>query len=195
MVNGLTNERALEHAAAIRALDARMSGIRVLAGIECDILADGRMDLDDDVLKALDFSIASLHSGLTQPRDVATARVLKAIEHPWVDMLGHPTGRKLLRRDGADLDIDVVLDAAARHGVAVEINGQVDRLDLRPEHARKARERGIPIAIDSDAHSPRGLALKQWGVIMARRAGLTPAECLNARPFKAFRSSLRRNKP
>lgn len=194
MVNGLDNTRALEHAAAIRALDKRISGIRVLAGVECDILADGRMDLDDEVLKALDFVIASLHSGLTQPRDVITARVLEAIENPWVDMLGHPTGRKLLRRDGADLDIDAVLDAAAAHGVAMEINGQADRLDLRPEHARKARARGIPIAVDSDAHSPRGLGLKRWGLIMARRAGLTPAECLNARPFQAFRKSLRRNR-
>lgn len=193
MVNGLDNQRALEHAEAIRAVDRRISGIRVLAGIECDILADGRMDLDDDVLQSLDFVIASLHSGLTQPRDVVTPRMLRAIENPWVDMIGHPTGRKLLRRDGADLDIDAVLDAAARHGVAVEINGQADRLDLRPEHARKARERGIPVAIDSDAHSPRGLALKQWGVIIARRAGLTAAECLNARPFEAFRRSLRRS--
>ena len=194
MVNGLDNTRALEHAAAIRALDKRLTGIRVLAGIECDILADGRMDLDDEVLKALDFVIASLHSGLTQPRDVVTPRMLRAIENPWVDMIGHATGRKLLRRDGADLDIDVVLDAAARHGVAMEINGQADRLDLRPEHARKARERGIPIAIDSDAHSPRGMALKQWGIVMARRAGLSPADCLNARPFAAFRKALRRHR-
>jgi DNA polymerase (family 10) len=193
MVNGLDNARALEHAEAVRAVDRRIRGIRVLAGIECDILADGRMDLDDEVLQSLDFVIASLHSGLTQPRDVATPRMLRAIENPWVDMIGHPTGRKLLRRDGADLDIDVILDAAARHGVAMEINGQADRLDLRPEHARKARERGIPIAIDSDAHSPRGLALKQWGVIVARRAGLTPADCLNARPFEAFRKMLRRS--
>ena len=193
MVNGLDNARALEHAEAVRAVDRRISGIRVLAGIECDILADGRMDLDDEVLQSLDFVIASLHSGLTQPRDIATPRMLRAIENPWVDMIGHPTGRKLLRRDGADLDIDAVLDAAARHGVAMEINGQADRLDLRPEHARKARARGIPIAIDSDAHSPRGLALKRWGVIMARRAGLTPADCLNARPFDAFRKALRRS--
>ena len=194
MVNGLDNTRALEHAAAIRALDKRLTGIRVLAGIECDILADGRMDLDDEVLKALDFVIASLHSGLTQPRDVVTPRMLRAIENPWVDMIGHPTGRKLLRRDGADLDIDVVLDAAAHHGVAMEINGQADRLDLRPEHARKARERGILIAIDSDAHSPRGMALKQWGIVMARRAGVAPADCLNARPFAAFRKALRRHR-
>lgn len=193
MVNGLDNARALEHAEAVRAVDRRIIGIRVLAGIECDILADGRMDLADEVLQSLDFVIASLHSGLTQPRDVATPRMLRAIENPWVDMIGHPTGRKLLRRDGADLDIDVILDAAARHGIAMEINGQADRLDLRPEHARKARARGIPIAIDSDAHSPRGLALKRWGVIMARRAGLTPADCLNARPFDAFRKALRRS--
>lgn len=194
MINGLDNRRALEHAEEVRALDRRLTGIRVLAGIECDILADGRMDLDDEVLQSLDFVIASLHSGLTQPRDVVTPRVLRAIANPWVDMLGHPTGRKLLRRDGADLDIDAVLDAAAEAGVAVEINGQADRLDLRPEHARKARERGILVAVDSDAHSPRGLALKRWGLIMARRAGLGAADCLNARPFPAFQAALRRNR-
>lgn len=194
MVNGLDNARALEHAEAIRALDRRLSGIRVMAGIECDILADGRMDLDDEVLASLDFVIASLHSGLTQPRAAITARVVKAIENPWVDMLGHPTGRKLLRRDGADLDIDAVLDAAAAHGVAMEINGQADRLDLRPGHARKARDRGILVAVCSDAHSPRGLALKRWGLIMARRAGLTADTCLNARPYEAFRQALRRSR-
>lgn len=194
MVNGLDNRRALEHAEDVRALDRRLTGIRVLAGIECDILADGRMDLDDEVLQSLDFVIASLHSGLTQPREVVTPRVLRAIANPWVDMLGHPTGRKLLRRDGADLDIDAVLDAAAEAGAAVEINGQADRLDLRPEHARKARDRGILVAVDSDAHSPRGLALKRWGLIMARRAGLGPADCLNARPFPAFQAALRRHR-
>ncbi|MDQ3068703.1 MAG: PHP domain-containing protein [Acidobacteriota bacterium] len=194
MVNGLDNVRALEHAAAIRALDARMRGIRVLAGIECDILADGRMDLDDEVLQSLDFVAASLHSALTQPRDVATARVLRAIANPWVDMLAHPTGRKLLRRDGADLDMDAVIGAAAREGVAMEINSQVDRLDLKPEFARQARDRGILIAVDSDAHSPRGLLLKQWGIVMARRAGLRAEDCLNARPFKTFRAALRRSR-
>ena len=194
MVNGLDNRRALEHAEAVRAVNRRVKGIRVLAGIECDILADGRMDLDDEVLASLDLVIASLHSGLTQPRDVATARVLRAIANPWVDLLAHPTGRKLLRRDGADLDIGAVIDAAHREGVALEINSQVDRLDLKPEFARKAIARGIPLAVDSDAHSPRGLGLKRWGIIMARRAGLTPAACLNARPFDAFRASLRRSR-
>ena len=193
MVNGLDNERALAHAAAVRAVDRRVAGIRVLAGIECDILSDGRMDLDDEVLKSLDFVIASLHSALTQPREIATARVLRAIRHPWVDLLAHPTGRKLLRRDGADLDIDAVIDAAHEEGLALEINSQVDRLDLKPEYARMARDKGVLIAVDSDAHSPRGLALKQWGIVMARRAGLTAGDCLNALPFDRFRKALRRN--
>lgn len=194
MVNGLDNTRALEHAAAVRAVNTRIKGVRVLAGIECDILADGRMDLDDEVLAALDFVIGSPHAALTQGRADSTARIVKAIENPYVDMIGHPTGRKLLRRDGLDLDIDRVLDAARDHGVAMEINSQVDRLDLRPEHARKARERGILLAVDSDGHSPRGLALKRWGIMMARRAGLSAEHCLNARPFEAFRSALRRHK-
>jgi DNA polymerase (family 10) len=194
MVNGLDNERALSHAAAIRAVDKRMKGIRVLAGIECDILADGRMDLNDEVLKSLDFVIASLHSGFAQPREVVTPRILRAIRNPWVDLLAHPTGRKLLRRDGVDLDIDAVIDAAKEEGLALEINSQVDRLDLKPEYARKARDKGILLAVDSDAHSPRGLALKQWGIIMARRAGVTAADCLNALPFDRFRKTLRRNR-
>lgn len=194
MVNGLDNTRAREHAEAVRAADRRITGIRVLAGIECDILADGRMDLDDEVLQTLDFVIASLHSGLTQPRETVTPRVLRALRNPWVDLLAHPTGRKLLRRDGADLDIDAVIDTAYDEGVALEINSQTDRLDLTPEYARKARERGILIAVDSDAHSPRGLALTRWGMIMARRAGLTAADCLNARPFDAFRAALRRSR-
>jgi DNA polymerase (family 10) len=194
MVNGLDNTRALAHAAAVRAVDKRIKGIRVLAGIECDILADGRMDLDDDVLRQLDFVIGSPHAALTQGREDSTARLLRAIANPWVDMIGHPTGRKLLRRDGLDLDIDRVLDAACEHGVAMEINGQVDRLDLKPEFARKARDKGILISVDSDAHSPRGLALKQWGIVMARRAGLTAADCLNALPFAAFQKALRRRR-
>jgi len=194
MVNGLDNQRALEHAGRIRAVDRTIAGIRVLAGVECDILADGRMDLADEVLRELDFVIGSPHAALTQSPADATARLLRAIENPWVDMIGHPTGRKLLRRDGLAPDIDRVLDAAKEHGVAMEINGQADRLDLRPEHARKAKERGILIAIDSDGHSPRGLALKQWAVIMARRAGITPKDCLNARPFDKFRAAIRRSR-
>ncbi len=194
MVNGLDNTRALEHAAAVRAVNRRVKGIRVLAGIECDILADGRMDLADEVLEALDVVIGSPHAALTQNRADSTARLLRAIDNPWVDIIGHPTGRKLLRRDGLDLDIDAVLDRAQKAGVAMEINSQVDRLDLKPEFARKARDRGIPLVVDSDAHSPRGLALKRWGVIMARRAGLSPDHVLNAQPFDAFRKSLRRNR-
>jgi DNA polymerase (family X) len=194
MVNGLDNARALAHADAVRAVDSRITGIRVLAGIECDILPDGRMDLDDEVLRSLDFVIASLHSGLVQPREAATARVLRAIANPWIDLLAHPTGRKLLRRPGADVDIDAVIDAAHREGLALEINSQVDRLDLKPEFARKARDKGVLLAVDSDAHSPRGLALPRWGVTMARRAGLSAEHCLNARPFDAFRRALRRNR-
>lgn len=194
MVNGLDNARALDHAAAVRAVNRRVTGIRVLAGIECDILADGRMDLDDEVLEALDIVIGSPHAALTQNRADSTARILRAIDHPWVDIIGHPTGRKLLRRDGLDLDIDAVLDRAQKAGVAMEINSQVDRLDLKPEFARKARDRGIPLVVDSDAHSPRGLALKRWGVIMARRAGLSPDHVLNAQPFETFRKRLRRNR-
>ena len=152
------------------------------------------MDLDDEVLKALDIVIGSPHAALTQGRAESTARLLRAMDNPWVDVIGHPTGRKLLRRDGLDIDIDAVLARAKTNGVAMEINSQVDRLDLKPEFARKARDLGIPLIVDSDAHSPRGLLLKRWGIVMARRAGLSAGHVLNAQPFDVFRAGLRRNR-
>jgi DNA polymerase (family 10) len=191
MANGLDERRALAHAARVRAAD-RQHGVRVLAGIECDIRPDGTLDLADDCLAALDLVVASVHSAFNQDRQQMTDRVLRAIEHPQVDILGHPTGRLLLRRAPYALDVDAVLDAAARHGVAVEINCQVDRLDLNEAHARVARDRGVPIVISSDAHARTALGTLRWGVVVARRAWLEPRHVLNTRPFDAFTSALRR---
>lgn len=123
-----------------------------------------------------------------------TARILRAIEHPHVDILGHLTGRLLLRRQAYALDVDAIIDAAARHGVAIEINSQVDRLDLNDVHARLARERGVKLAISSDAHSRHGFGVLRWGVTVARRAWLAPADVLNTRPFDGFRAGLRRHR-
>jgi len=192
MANGLDETRALAHAARIRSEDGR-HGVRLLAGIECDILADGSLDLADDCLAALDIVIASVHSAFSQDRQQKTDRILRAIENPHVDVIGHPTGRLILRRSPYSLDIEAIIDAAARNKVALEINSQVDRLDLNDAQARLARERGVRIIISSDAHSQNALAVTRWGLLQARRAWLTPDDVLNTRSFNEFRSLLRRN--
>ncbi len=194
MANGLDETRALDHAARIRAADRASSGVRLLAGIECDIKADGSLDLADDCLAALDLVVVSVHSAFNQDRQQMTDRLLRALENPHVDILGHPTGRLILRREPYPFDIEAVADAAAGHGVALEINCQVDRLDLNDIHARLARDRGAPIVISSDAHSRRGFGVLRWGVLVARRAWLTSADVLNTRPFEQFKAGLRRHR-
>jgi len=193
MANGLDETRALAHAARIRALDARFDDITLLAGIECDIRADGTLDLDDACLAELDLVVASVHSLLTQDAATMTTRVLKALENPWVDVLGHPTGRMLLRREGAALDIERVVEAAARHGVALEVNGQPHRRDLSDVHARLAIARGVPLVLSSDAHGIAGFDHHAWAVATARRAWAAPAHILNTRPLSTLRKSLRRH--
>jgi DNA polymerase (family 10) len=193
MANGLDEQRAIEHAARIRALDGH-AGVRLLAGIECDIRADGSLDLADECLAALDIVIASVHSAFTMDRQQMTDRLLRAIEHPHVDVLAHPTGRRILQREPYPCDMEAVVDAARRTGVALEINCQVDRLDLNEVHARLARDRGVPLVISSDAHSPGGFGRLRWGTFIGRRAWLEAAHVLNTRPFDAFVSSLRRHR-
>ena len=194
MANGLDEHRALAHAAQVRALNGRFDGLTLLAGIECDILADGSLDLSHDCLAALDIVIASVHSHFSQDEAEMTDRVLRALECPWVDVLGHPTGRRLLKREPLRLNMDRITAAAAAQGVALEINCQVDRLDLNDAHARLARDRGIPLVISTDAHSVAALANQRWGVQVARRAWATPNDVLNALPLGDLRSRLRRNR-
>jgi DNA polymerase (family X) len=194
MANGLDERRALEHAARVRALNSRYEGLTLLAGIECDILADGRLDLADDCLSELDLVVASVHSHFHQDEAQMTDRVLRALECPWVDVLGHPTGRLLLKRDGIRLDMDKVTAAAARHGVAMEINCQVDRLDVNESHARLARDRGVRLVISTDAHSVTALDNLRWGLYVARRAWATRADVLNTRDLAEMRALLRRNR-
>jgi DNA polymerase (family 10) len=193
MANGLDERRCLAHAARVRALDGR-AGIRLLAGIECDIRPDGTLDLADDCLAALDIVVASVHSAFTQEPAQMTERLLRAIAHPHVDVLGHPTGRLLLRRPPYAYDFEAIVEAAARHGVAFEINCQIDRLDLDDAHAKLARDRGVPIVVSSDAHTVQEIARLRWGVVVARRAWLEADQVLNTRPFDEFRQSLRRNR-
>jgi DNA polymerase (family 10) len=193
MAGGLDESRALEHARAIRAVNARLDGFTLLAGIECDIRADGTMDLADDCLAQLDLVIASVHSGFNQDARQMTDRLLRAIANPWVDVLGHPMGRLILKREPHKADMTQVIDAAAAAGVALEINAQIDRLDLDDLHARRARDAGARIVINSDAHSSAGLGALRWGVTVARRAWLAPGDVLNTRSVEDFRSALRRN--
>ena len=194
MSNGLDERGALEHAERIRAVNRRIEGITLLAGIECDIRPDGSMDLADECLAQLDIVVASVHSVFTMEEPLMTERVLKAIANPWVDVLGHPTGRLILKRDGYQLNVERVIAAAAAAGVALEINSQIDRLDLNEHHARLARDRGVKLAIDSDAHSPAALGVTRWGVAVARRAWITPADVLNTLPLDDFKAALRRNR-
>lgn len=194
MANGLDETRTLAYAARIRELDRRIEGIRVLAGIECDILPDGSMDLAADCLAELDLVIASVHSAIRQEEAEITARVIRAIEHPWVDIVAHPTNRALLRREPSRVNIEQIVRAAAAHGVALEINCQIDRLDLSDVNARFAREHGVKLVISSDAHSRGALALKRWGVVVARRAWAAKSDVLNTLPYDDFRRALRRHR-
>ena len=194
MANGLDERRALEHARSIRALNGRIEGLTILAGIECDIRPDGTMDLADDCLKELDIVIGSVHSAFNQDEQTMTDRILAAIANPHVDVIGHPTGRLILKRDGYRVNAPRIFAAAAAAGVALEINSQVDRLDLDDTLARMARDRGVRLVIDSDAHSPTALGNLRWGALTARRAWLEPGDVLNTLPVSELRAALRRNR-
>jgi DNA polymerase (family 10) len=194
MANGLDETRTLEQAERVRAYSKTQKGITVLAGTECDILADGSLDLNNDCLAALDIVVASIHSGLAQSEAEMTARVIKAIEHPSVDIIGHLTARMLLRREGSKVNVEKVIDAAKANGVALEINSQPHRLDLCDSHARLARDRGVKLVIDSDAHYVEALDYPRWGVMTARRAWVTKDDVLNTLPLKQFMKALRRNR-
>jgi DNA polymerase (family 10) len=194
MTNGLDEARVYSVSERIRAYSKTLKGFTVLAGIECDILADGRLDLDDDCLASLDVVVASVHSAMQQDEAEMTARVIKAIEHPSVDIIGHLTGRMLLRRDPSRVNVEKIIDAAAANGVALEINSQPYRLDISDSHARLARDRGVKIAINSDAHEIDALGYTRWGILTARRAWLTKGDVLNTLPLAKFRKALRRNR-
>jgi DNA polymerase (family 10) len=179
IANGLTAERLLKHVEAIRKVDAKMKGIRILAGCEVDIFADGKLDFEADVLKELDIVIASPHVALKQDEARATERMLRAIENPYVNVIGHPTGRLIGGRAGLPLDFGRVFDAAAKAGVALEINSGYPRLDLNDENARRAVAMGCRLAIDTDAHAVPELAEIDWGIGVARRAGVEPPSVIN----------------
>lgn len=191
IANGLTPERLRQQAAEIRQVDAEMgSDFRVLHGTEMEIKADGSLDFPDAVLAELDFVIASLHVSLSQPREQVTQRALNAINNPHVDMLAHPTGRLLPDRAGADLDMEMVLNAAAATHTILEINANPNRLDLRDTHARRALELGINLAINCDAHHPDHFELLHYGITTAQRAWATPDRVVNTWPVEKLLAHL-----
>jgi len=176
----------------IDAVNAELDGIRVLKGIEADILQDGRVDYDEAVLARLDFVIASVHSRFNMGRDEMTRRMLAAMDNPHLTIIGHPTGRLLLARDPYPVDLDAVIAKAAATGVALEMNADPHRLDLDWRHAAAARAAGAMISIGADAHNVAGLENVDSGLAMARKAGLGPADILNARPVDDFLAFARR---
>ncbi len=192
MANGLDADRLRAHWAEIEKVRSQVSGIHILKGIECDILEDATMDLDDDVLAEADWVIAVLHYGLKQPREQIDKRLLNAIRNPHVDVIGHLTGRLIGHRPGADMSFDDILKAAADHGVMLEINAHPSRLDLDDIHAVAAKDRGIPIVINTDSHNTQGFDVMQYGVFQARRAGLEAKDVANTESFDQFRKRLER---
>jgi DNA polymerase (family 10) len=182
--NGLTEERLARQVAEIRALNA--SGrfrTRVLAGTECDILPDGSLDFDDAVLAGLDYVVASVHSSFSQDEAVMTARIVRALENPRVTMLGHLSGRLLLRREAYGVDAGRVIDAAIANGVAIELNANPYRLDMDWRLWRKAAARGLECSINPDAHDTAGLEFVRAGVNAARKGWLTREQVVNTQPL------------
>jgi DNA polymerase (family 10) len=191
VANGLDEKRMAAHAKKIRAADQKGLGIRVFVGAEVDILKDGKLDFADETLAQLDVVVCSVHSYMNLDRAAMTERMLAAIENPYTQIIGHPTGRLLLRRDAFDYDMEKVLAACAKHGVAMECNSSADRLDLKDVYLRMCKDRGVKVVISTDAHSPTGLATIRYGVTMARRGWLEKADVLNTLPADKFLESLR----
>ncbi len=192
MANGLDETRVVAHARRVRELNRDGLGIRIFSGIECDILRDGTMDLADDALAELDLVIGSVHSHMNLEAAEMTDRLLRALENPHIRILGHPTGRKLLEREGYPFDFDRVAAEAARRGVWLEINSSGERLDLHGPLIRTAKAKGARFVVNTDAHHPKHLAGMRYGVIMARRGWLGPRDILNTLAGADFAAALKK---
>jgi DNA polymerase (family 10) len=191
VANGMDEKRTLEQIKKIRDAQSRVNGIRLLAGIEVDILKTGKLDLSDEVLAQLDCVVASVHSFMQMDRAEMTDRLLAAIENPYVQIIAHPTGRLLLRREPFDYDMEKILDACRKNGVVMECNAFPDRLDLRDSYLRMARDRGVKIVISTDSHSTRNLPFMKYGVITARRGWIEKRDVINTLPLNDFLAALR----
>ncbi|HEX3375456.1 MAG TPA: DNA polymerase/3'-5' exonuclease PolX [Candidatus Acidoferrales bacterium] len=191
VANGLDEKRTLEQIKMIQAANAKNLGIRVLASSEVDVLKNGKLDMDDEVLAQLDVVLVSIHSYMTLERAEMTDRILAAIENPYTQIIGHPTGRLVLRRDAYAYDMERILDAAKKNGVVMECNAAPERLDLKDIHLRMAKERGVKIVISTDAHSTRGLQTMRYGVQMARRGWIEKKDVINTLGLDEMLSELR----
>ncbi len=191
VANGLDEKRTLEQIKKIQAANARNPGIRILASSEVDVLKNGKLDLADEVLAQLDMVLVSIHSYMTLERAEMTDRILAAIENPYTQIVGHPTGRLLLRRESYPCDMERILDAAKKYGVVMECNASPERLDLKDTQLRMAKDRGVKIAISTDAHMTRGLLAMRYGVQMARRGWIEKKDVLNALNLENLLAALR----
>ena len=194
MANGLDEKRAVAFAQYVRELDRKELGIRIFSGLECDIRRDGSMDLAEDALAELDWVVGSVHSYMNLESTEMTDRLLKALESPSLRVFGHPTGRVLLHRDGFQFDFEKVAEAAAGRGVWMEINASPERLDLFETLIRTAKAKGVKFVISTDAHHPKHLDNMRYGVTMARRGWLGPADVMNTRPLAEFERLLARQR-
>lgn len=188
--NGLKVDRVLAQMEEIDALNKELTPFKIFKGIESDIINDGSLDYEEDILKRFDFIIASVHSNLKMDKTKATARILKAVQNPYTTILGHPTGRLLLAREGYPLDFEVIIKACAEHNVAIEVNANPHRLDLDWQWVRYALDLGVKICINPDAHSKEGMHDIRFGTFAARKGGLTKLECLNTLGVQAFNDFL-----
>jgi DNA polymerase (family X) len=191
VANGLNEKRMEQHIKHLRAADAKGLGIRVLVGSEVDIMKDGSLDYSDEILAQLDVVVCSIHSYFNLERAEMTERMLAAIENPYTQIIAHPTGRLLLKRDPIDYDMEKVLDACAKHRVAMECNSYPDRLDLKDVYLRMCKDRGVNVVISTDSHSSANLSFIRYGVTMARRGWLEKKDVINALPVEKFLGALR----
>ncbi len=194
VAGGMKDEQVLQMIAEVRALNKKMKGFHVLAGCEVDIRGDGTLDFSDEILRQLDLVLVSVHSRFKMSREEMTARIVRAVQHPLVHLLGHPTGRLIGERGAYEVDMEAVLTAARAAGTAVEINASPSRLDLNDLHARRAKELGIPIAINTDAHTIGQLDTMRFGVSVARRGWLTSKDVVNTWPEKQLVSWLEKKR-
>jgi len=194
MANGMNEERVLAQIQEIRKLNEELKNFRVFAGTEVDIHLDGTLDMEDEVLAQLDVVVASVHSHMNLPAKQMTERLLRAFENPHLNILAHPTGRLLLRREPFEFDMEEVLQDAKRRNIAFEINSFPDRLDLRENHVRLCKQFGVKIVISTDSHHTKHLANMKYGVLMARRGWLEKADVLNTLPSEEFWKALARPK-
>ena len=195
IANGLSAKRLAQQIKQIHKLNEKIKGITIFAGCEVDILANGSLDFDDKLLAELDFVIASIHSGLASPREKVTNRTLKAMDNPYVNCIGHPTGRLIGQREAMDLDIAAIIKHAAQTQTALEVNANPWRLDFKDVHCRMAIESGVKLVIGTDAHSVAGLGLMSFGVATAARGWATKDDVLNTLTAAKIKSWVKSKRP